>query len=91
MNGTVKYVFFSIISHDKTNWTPLPESNATEAKEAANIIHQTANSRIGKAISQAEIFGIGRTGCFGQDAENDGRSGEDVVSKQEDKVEVSRE
>lgn len=45
--------------------------------------------RIGEAISQAKIPGVGRTRRTCQIAQNDGRSGENMVPESPHQMEVS--
>ena len=74
---------------DETYWPPLPEPDTAEEEEASNLVLSPADHRAREAVSQTEILGVGRAVSPGQAAENDRRPGEDLVSEQEDEMEVS--
>ena len=44
--------------------------------------------RTWEAVPQAEVLGVDGAGCVGQDAQDDGRAGQDLVPEQENKMEV---
>lgn len=65
----------------KEDRSSLSEPDATEKKETENELHEAADRGAGKAFSQTEISGLRRAGSAGQVVEDDGRPGEDLVSK----------
>lgn len=71
------------------NRTPISESHPAQEEEATYFFHPTANCRVGEAVSQAEIFGLGGTRIFSQSSQDDGCSSQDVVSKSSHQMEVS--
>jgi hypothetical protein len=79
----------SYIPHHKAHRTPVPEQNTTKAQEAKDFLHAPADRRTGEAIPQTEIPGVSGTRVSRQDAEDDRRSSQDLVSKPTYKMEVS--
>jgi len=66
----------------------LSESDAAKAQETANLLHPGANMRIRKTFPPSEVFGQCRAVLPRQVPKDDRRPSENLVSKQEDKMEV---
>lgn len=80
----------SRLSRPPSDRAPLPEPYAVETQEAEDFLHPTSNLRAGEEISPAEVPCLGRASQPGSLPQNDGCSGEDLVSKQADEMEVGK-
>lgn len=80
---------FSDVSDDKADRPPLPKQDAPEEEEAEDVVHQASNSGTGKTVSQTEVPSVSGESGVSEDPEDDRRAGQNVVSEQEDEVEVN--
>jgi hypothetical protein len=79
----------SHISYYEAHRTPVPEQNSSKAEEAEDLVHTPADRRAGEALPQTEIPGVRRAGVSRQNAQDDRRSSQNLVSKSTYKMEVS--
>ena len=88
MRITLLWFFFRSRPNSPPHWSPLPESDPAQAEKAAYLVLAPPNLWVGEEVSQAEIPGLHGAGHAGKKPQDDGRTGQDVVSKQKDQMEV---
>ena len=78
---------FSFVSRQKIG-TSVHNSKSAEAQKTENIFFQTPSGWTGEAVPPAEIPGFRGKIQPGQNSQDDGSSSEDLVSEQENEMEV---
>jgi len=68
--------------------TPVSEQISAQAQETSHVVLASADYRTREAVSAAEILGVRWTLDARQDAQDDWRSGQDLVPEQTYQVEV---
>jgi hypothetical protein len=79
----------SHLPHHEAHRTPLPEQDTPKTEEAADILHSPADRRVRETLPQTEVPGVRRAGVAREDAQDDGRSSQNLVPKPTHKMEVS--
>ena len=70
------------------NWPSLPEPHPAQEEEAEDLVLPDPDLRVGEEVPQAEVPGLHGEGNAGKEPKDDGRTGQNVVPKQENKMEV---
>lgn len=79
---------FTVLS-DTTDRSSVPEPNSAEKEKAAHVVQPGADLWAGEALSPAEVSGVCGARHARQGPEDDRRSGQNLVSEQKNKMEVS--
>ncbi len=89
---TPKSCFFSCsftVLRDTTDRSSVPEPNSTETEKAPHVVQPRADLWAGETLPPAEVPGVRGARDPRQGLEDDRRSGQNLVSKQKNKMEVS--
>ena len=73
---------------DETHWSSVPEPRAAETQEATHVVLSSSDHRVGETIPPTEVPRFGREIGSCHVAQDDGRSGEDMVSEPPHQMEV---
>lgn len=77
------------VLRDTTDRSSVPEPNSAEKEKAAHVVQPSADLWTGEALSPAEVSGVCGARHARQGPEDDRRSGQNLVSEQKNKMEVS--
>ncbi len=89
---TYHVFFFSCsftVLRDTTDRSSVPEPNSTETEKAPHVVQPRADLWAGETLPPAEVPGVRGARHARQGLEDDRRSGQNLVSKQKNKMEAS--